>query len=347
MSIPYIVTSESITVVVKGKPYTVSVSNAAFAEIKNRLANQDFAGIEQLFNTGAAIGSFTKGNITVEDNGVLFRGVPIHNLVVDRILDFMRQGLPYQPLVNFLDKLMQNPSARAVAELYTFLEHKNMPLTPEGNFLSYKGVDNNFYSVHAGKLTLLKGTSAGASNTGCIYNAVGQEVECPRNEVCDNFKSHCSPGLHIGSLEYAKGWGSQVVIVEVNPADVVCVPDDCSCQKMRCHHYKVVATYERPLDEALNADYSEPMPEVMEDDIVPEHDDANYEIDYGTGYALGYEDAQDGFARNSDYAMEDLGDKELNEDAFEDGYHAGYDASISENPPAPRKQLRDANGRFM
>ena len=64
----------------------------------------------------------------------------IHNHVVGRILDFMREGLPYKPLTRFVEKLMENPSRRAVNELYAFLEHKNMPLTPDGNFLAYKGV---------------------------------------------------------------------------------------------------------------------------------------------------------------------------------------------------------------
>ena len=44
-NIPYIVTDESITVVVKGKPYTISKSNTTFLEVKKRISNNDFAGI--------------------------------------------------------------------------------------------------------------------------------------------------------------------------------------------------------------------------------------------------------------------------------------------------------------
>jgi hypothetical protein len=44
--------------------------------------------------------------------------------------------------------------------------------------------------------------------------------------------------------------------VEINPADVVSVPDDCSCQKLRACSYKVVGEYEVPLDHNYNNSYS-------------------------------------------------------------------------------------------
>ena len=87
----------------------------------------------------------------VEDGVVRYQEHEVHNHVVERVLDFMRGGLPYKPLVKFLDKLMANPSRRAVNELYSFLEHKAMPLTPDGNFLAYKGVKEDFTDWHSGK----------------------------------------------------------------------------------------------------------------------------------------------------------------------------------------------------
>jgi hypothetical protein len=55
-------------------------------------------------------------------------------------------------------------------------------------------------------------------------------------------------------LEYAKsfgGVGSRLLIVEINPADVVSVPLDSSCQKLRTAKYKVVSEFVRPLNEPL------------------------------------------------------------------------------------------------
>ncbi len=322
-NIPYIVTDESITIVVKGRPYTISNSNAAYNEVRTRITNEDFAGIEQLFDTASAVGTFTKGNIVVKNNEVLYRGKSVHNHLVDRILEFMRKGLPYQPLVNFLEKVLQNPSARAVAELYTFLEHKNMPLTSSGNFLAYKGVQDNYYSVHSGRLTLLKGTADGENNTGHINNNVGEEVECPRNEVSDNTNDGCAQGLHIGSLTYALGWGPRTVIVEVNPADVVCVPLDCNCQKMRACHYKVIGLYEHPLTEPLILSKTA---EVVEEPVAAVAEDVSESRDLG--YDAGEQDAVANVVRDAKLAFSDENfDNSLNEEAFTEGYHKGYDES--------------------
>lgn len=366
--IPYIVTDESITVVVGGKPYTISKSNASFIEVKNRIATQDFAGIEQLFNQASAVGSYTKGNIVVKNGEVLYKGRAIHNHVVDRILDFIRQGLPYQPLVNFLDKLLQNPSARAVAELYTFLEHKNMPLTADGNFWAYKGVQSNFYSVHSGNLTLLKGNADGANNTGHINNNVGQEVECPRNEVSDNTSQGCAQGLHAGSLSYAQGWGARMVIVEINPADVVCVPTDCNCQKMRCCHYKVVGTFERAYTEPLVGGISAPQANAKTA-VSNEVAVASKEL----GFEAGSEDAEDNLVRNAEEAFAEIDNEsfeEIDEQAFIEGYHEGFDTFYAANRAvsapvarvgkktiseatrqklrdAAKRQKRDADGRYI
>ena len=41
------------------------------------------------------------------------------------------------------------------------------------------------------------------------------------------------------------------MVVEINPADVVSVPNDCDCQKLRTCKYKVAALFERKLEEPL------------------------------------------------------------------------------------------------
>jgi acyl carrier protein len=63
--------------------------------------------------------------------------------------------------------------------------------------------------------------------------------------------------LHVGSLEYAKGWGQRVVLVEVDPADVVSVPSECSCQKLRCCKYVVLAEYTGPMPDTLTTEFDD------------------------------------------------------------------------------------------
>ena len=87
-------------------------------------------------------------------------------------------------------------------------------------------------------------------------------------------------GLFLRSTEEGKCYqamidyhgGGNLMLVEINPADVVSVPHDCNCQKLRTTKYKVVAhheTIEKPLEEALVDDY-------YDYDDYDEEDDLNY-----------------------------------------------------------------------
>jgi hypothetical protein len=204
-----------------------------------------------LYSAMRPVKSFVKkvGGVTIDANGVYFNGKQMHNALTRRIMEFAQNGLDHQPMCLFLGKLMDNPSSRAVEELYNFLEYQNLPITDNGNILAYKGVKNDWYSITSGKVTLLQGKEVG----GCIYNGVGEVIEIPRNQVNDNADVGCSYGLHAGTLEYARdfGRGGRLVIVEINPADVVSIPKDCSHQKLRCSKYKVVGEYTAALDKPL------------------------------------------------------------------------------------------------
>ena len=242
--IPHILTQKSLTVVIDGKAHTMASEHPAWEQAKQALSDEDWGRLEKLFDVQSAVQDYLddEAEIEVKDGAVSYKGEVVHNQVVDRILEFMRQDLPYQPLVRFLGKLMENPSRRATDELYAFLEHKNMPLTPEGNFLAYKGVDNDFKDRYTGKFD----------------NSVGSTLEMRRNGVCDDANIGCSNGFHAGSYDYAKGYasgGGNLMVVEIDPSDVVSVPLDCDCQKLRTSKYKVVAHYETidapPLDKEL------------------------------------------------------------------------------------------------
>ena len=169
---------------------------------------------------------------------------------------------------------MDNPSRRAVDELYAFLEHKNMPLTPEGNFLAYKGVNSDFTDKYSGKFS----------------NAVGEVLEMRRNGVCDDANVGCSSGFHAGSYEYAKGYasgGGNLMVVEIDPSDVVSVPFDCDCQKLRTAKYKVVAHYETIDAPPLEHDLYDSGYDVDYDD------DEDYRDDENESWFAGYKQAQE------------------------------------------------------
>lgn len=170
-----------------------------------------------------------------EGGHVYYKNRKIPHGICSKILAFVDEELPFTPLLNFVKNLYLNPSMSAVEQLFDFLDHKNMPITPDGCFLAYKAVKSNFKDKYSGKFD----------------NSIGNTVSIERNTVDDNRNAACSHGLHVGTIEYVKGYGSGsdvVVIVKVNPKDVVSVPVDHDCQKLRCCEYKVVSLFEKPLD---------------------------------------------------------------------------------------------------
>jgi hypothetical protein len=237
-----IFTENSLTVVIEGKTETMSSSHPNWYRATEALRSEDYASLPALFDVETGIEDFTEGNITVKDGVLYYQDQEIHNHVVDRIFDFMRKGVPHKPLVKFLDKLMENPSKRAVDELYRFLENKSMPLTHDGNFVAYKSVTKGYKDHH--------------SKT--FDNSVGQELEMIRNTVCDDANIGCSEGFHAGAYDYAKSFGAQedsvIMRVEINPKDVVSVPNDSGYQKLRTCRYKVVEECEHIMYEPIYGD---------------------------------------------------------------------------------------------
>jgi hypothetical protein len=252
-------TDESITAVIDGVPKTMTCNHPSFTEALTCLATGDIDTLDSLFDVSESItrkfNADNVGGIEITDGVIYYQGEALHNYVVDRIFDFMDEGLPFQPLARFLEKLMANPSRRAVSELYKFLEHKHLPICEDGDFLAYKSVREDYMDHHSGE----------------FYNGVGEVLEMPRNAVCDDADVGCSYGFHAGSYEYAKTFGggnSRLVIVKINPSDVVSVPKDCDCQKLRTARYEVVKDFEQVYRKPLNTEFSS-----YED----EYDDEDYD----------------------------------------------------------------------
>lgn len=271
-----------LTVVYDGKPLTIRSDNPNFDAAKDAFKAQEWETLRNIINPTIAVAAATAKfeAIEVRDNAVFYEGEPVNGVIVDRILAFQQEGLDFLPLVKFLAKLMLNPSKRAVDELYTFLEHQNLPITESGNFLAYKGLLSDFYSITSGKVKLLKGT---ANESGQIFNGIGEEIEIPRNQVDDNKDRGCSYGLHAGTLEYASSFAQgKLVIVEIDPSYVVSIPTDCSFQKLRTAAYKVVDEYTGALVRPVYASrYSTPSDQIV-DDMFDGYDEDGDDDDYET-----------------------------------------------------------------
>jgi len=236
----YIITGQGITAVVDGETMTITSDNPSYGQVLDAIKDgEEPYRIAELFRAANAVKRYLQGVVEVDElmGEVTYNGEPVANVIVDRILQFMSDGLPVNPLIKFLENLMLNPSRRSIQELYKFLEHKSLPITDDGCFLAYKGVDDNFKDYHTGKYS----------------NTVGSINKMPRGTVDDDFRVSCGTGFHVGSLEYATtfGNGNTVVVCKVNPKDVVAVPEDSSCQKCRTAEYEVVDLFQGAINRPL------------------------------------------------------------------------------------------------
>jgi hypothetical protein len=248
-----------LTVVVDGKQHTILASNPLFASAVSAFQIKDLDALMLALDPSRKfLNLYAKyEQIEVKDGSVFVDGETISSVVADRIINFLADGIDCLPIFKFITRLQLNPSKRAVDELYTFLEHKNLPYTESGTFLAYKAVRHDFTDKHTGK----------------FFNGVGEVLSMPRNKVDDDKNVGCSYGFHAGTLKYASEFAcgsDKMVLVEIDPADVVSIPTDCEFQKLRTCRYKVVAEYERPLNEHV---YESRFSTENDDDVDEEWDD--------------------------------------------------------------------------
>jgi len=219
------------------------------------------SAVKEIINPISKI--YDKGFVITDDN-VTFHGEPLPRALVDKVISIVRDGLPIEHFEKFWENLRENPSAQSVAELTDFLSYKELPITEDGYLIAYKGVRSDYYSSTGNKETrVIRGT---VDEQGHIYNGIGEVIEVARNCVDDNRDNECSFGLHCGSLDYARGFAPKLILVKVNPKDVVSVPKDCSFQKCRVSKYEVVADFVEELTTSVVDPNGQDTLETTEDD---------------------------------------------------------------------------------
>jgi hypothetical protein len=230
------------TVVIDNKSYQFDPSHMNYIGLIECVKTGDEQEFIDLINTGIHIENWSEGSFKFVDGVLYYVDEQVHDVITNRIIEMIKGGFDYSPILRFLERLYKNPSYRAINELYTFLAHKFLPITPDGHFLAYKAVRSDFMDKYSGT----------------INNAVGQTPTMPRFRVDDNCDVGCSKGLHVGAIDYVQSYGSgsdKVVICKVDPADVVSVPLDSSHQKVRCCKYHVVAEYNGDLLKPVEDEY--------------------------------------------------------------------------------------------
>lgn len=235
------------------------------------------------------IGDYSS-RVAIGDNNVLLDGNKVTGPLASKILRVYGSGGTVKPLVKFLENLDDNPSHRSRTQLFDYLERHDFQITEDGHFIAYKGLRDNGTSVHAGRAFV-----DGVEVEGNIPNDEGAVITMPRKEISDDPDKACHVGLHAGAWAYASSFGNGgTAKVKVNPADVVCIPNDSSWQKMRVCRYEVLElNLPAPNDERYaydeGDDYADPWDEAYYEDA--------WQDGWNEGYANGQADAEDGVWR--------------------------------------------------
>ena len=237
----YIISNNgSVNAFVGGKPYAFNKSHENYDKLLAYLENGNVEHFEASYDIASTVEHYCDGYVHVDNGELSWQGITMPELFTDRIIKMKSEGFNFQPMLEFLNNMNENPSDHAIVELFDFMQHEHLPISDDGHFLAYKAVDKDFKDKWSGTFD----------------NSVGNVVEVDRGNVDSNRNNGCSKGLHVGSLDYVKDYGSedggdQFLVVKVNPMDVVSVPHDSRYQKLRCCKYEVVALFTDPLKDSV------------------------------------------------------------------------------------------------
>jgi hypothetical protein len=254
MSYPYIIQGSNVTVVIGTTPHTISKSHIAYNKLVAAIKAGDWTTVEDIIEPKKAVIEYGQGNIEIQGDTIFWKGLEMHNSLTKRMVAMIQEDFPVEPLVNFMENLMQNPSKRAVTELYGFLEKNTLPITPDGCFLAYKKVRQDYNDVHSGTVLNKPAVYLTDEDREALAERAGKRnevtvevvddvtvVSMERNLVDDDQNRTCSVGLHFCSKDYLNHFGGErIVILKINPRDVVSIPNDYNDSKGRCCRYEIV-----------------------------------------------------------------------------------------------------------
>jgi hypothetical protein len=225
MAFPYLIQGANIVVVIGNKAHTVSKTHITYNKVLEAIKADDWDAVAEFIEPAVVVMNYGAGNVTITGETLFWKGTPLNSYLATKMILMLQEGFPVEPMALFMENLMKNPSKRAVDELYPFLEKGQLPITPDGHFLAYKKIRKDGTDVHSGTMD----------------NSVGMVVEMERNTVDDDKNRTCSAGLHFCSKDYLGNFGGdRVMILKINPADVVSIPSDYNDSKGRACRYEVI-----------------------------------------------------------------------------------------------------------
>ena len=262
----YTISTQSVTVIIDGEPIIVDADSPNYAPLKAAILDKRWDDISKYLTVSQSVDAWSDGDFQLDGDVIKHNGKVLPEALGSRMLSMLHRGEEPGPLLRFFERLQRNPSFRSVEQLFTFLQHCNIPLAEDGCFYAYKGVTEDLMDCHSHSVDNTPGS---------------KPTPIPRNEVSDDPRVPCHRGYHVGAVSYATTWGARTVICKVDPEHVVCVPYDASNMKMRVTEYEVVGLYGVPLPSTVlmarevpvRRPEPEPEPEYEENDDVDENEE--------------------------------------------------------------------------
>lgn len=254
----YILGSDSLTAFVGGRPYTVNKSAEIFEIALNAVRANDPEAFLSVVDTKAKMATAMQNvdGVTVKGKQIFYGTREITGLLATRFFEMVQLKLDTAPLGRFIANLMQNPSKRAVDETFDFVSACNLPITEEGNILAYRRVRGDYLDNHSRSVPNKPAWKFSNEEMNSLPITCGKKnevtvdideetgftkVSMDRNLVDEDKDRTCSQGLHFCSFEYLKSFsGERVIVVEINPKDIVAIPSDYNNAKGRTCSYLIV-----------------------------------------------------------------------------------------------------------
>lgn len=250
--------SNFLTIVANNKSFTINSDDARYSRALSFVKSKNWDALVGLCDRPAAIAKFLGSNVEVFETEVHHNGKKLHGSVVNRILDFLKEGLPLEPLTMFIDKLASNPYPDVITRLYDFIENNKIALSQTGNLLAFKLVKaDGSPPYHAGQFV--------DDSTGEWVNKyeVGKTYSLPDEKLQKGLGACGSAGLYFGNQNYFGGafneagqytGDGRMLIVEIDPRDVFNVPY-IDASKAVTSRFTIIAEYESVRKEVAGSLY--------------------------------------------------------------------------------------------
>lgn len=252
---PFVASENYVTVVLNGRTYTVPTKPEIIQALKDGATLDEWLELlnvsvsNTLSKVFQAVPYLQDGSVLQfnEDGTVINTetGEEYKSEVFDSVKKLRELGIPVDNVIQFFKKLVKNPSENSRQQLYNFVKANEIVINSSGNLVLYKSTKIDGLSAHNGNEPVKVN---GQTFIGRIPNIVGSVIEMDRELVDENPKEACSVGLHVANFEYAKDFAERLLLVEVEPQDVVSVPEDYNMAKVRVCRYKILSQVEEKLE---------------------------------------------------------------------------------------------------